>query len=53
MYKDTGLARQGIYGSSNAKRLYMRGGIRDRLQRRNVQMLPGHVGMMLGKPKFT
>lgn len=29
------------------------GGSRDGLQRRNLETLPGHVGMVSGKPKLS
>lgn len=39
--------------SSNVKRQHPGGGRRDELQRRHLEIIPRHVGMLLGEPTLS
>jgi len=52
VYEDPSLTKQGTHsGGPNIKRQRTRGESRDRLQRRNLEMLPGHIGNGIRKVK--
>lgn len=51
-YQQTSLGKES-WQNSNAKEEHTGGGSRDGLQGRNLATLPGHVGIVLEKPKLS
>lgn len=52
IYEGPSLTKQGTHsGGPNIKRQCTRGGSRDRLQKRNLEMLPGRIGNGIRKIK--